>query len=173
MKKIVFFFLILINIFYSIAYPDSDKKNISVIEEEKSFWDEVLNEKSVKNKNLLYASYIAYKDRLNDLSIETFRECITFNSNNKIIIGISEYYIGKNLFFVGKYDEAITQFAIVDNYNLAKYNYLKFAAMLNTAVSYYHLGEDEKFRENLQKVIKNDTTGTYRKIALNILSAVQ
>ena len=173
MKKFILFFFIFFISIYSVIYSDTDRKNISVVDEEKSFWDLLLSEKSIKNKNLLYASYIAYKDRLNDLSIETFRECIMANSSNKIIVGISEYYIGKNLFFIGKYDEAITQFTRVSNYDLAKYNYLKFAALLNTAISYYHLGDDEKFRENLQKVIKDDTTGSYRKEALNILSAVQ
>ncbi|MBN2039249.1 MAG: hypothetical protein JW864_04355 [Spirochaetes bacterium] len=173
MKKIIFFFLIF-SVFFSVyVYSNTEKKNISVTEENKSFWDLLLSEKSVKNKNLLYASYIAYKDRLNDLSIETFRECIMTNNSNKMVMGIAEYYIGKNLFFIGKYEEAITQFTIVNNYDLAKYNYLKFAALLNTAVSYYHLGDDQKFRENLQKVINDDTTGTYRKKALDILSAVQ
>ena len=45
--------------------------------------------------------------------------------------------------------------------------------MLNTAIAYYQLGDDNKFRENLQKVISNDITGKYKKKALNILSAVQ
>ena len=171
MKKIYFFFLFII---ISInAFSDINKRNLTMIEEEKSFWDTLLSEKSIKNKNLLYASYIAYKDRLNDLSIETFQECKMSNSANKVIVGISEYYIAKNLFFIGKYEDAITQFTIVNNYDLAKYNYIKYAAMLNTAIAYYQLGDDNKFRENLQKVISNDITGKYKKKALNILSAVQ
>ena len=35
------------------------------------------------------------------------------------------------------------------------------------------MGNDEKFRENLQKVISGDTTGTYKKQALDALSRVQ
>jgi tetratricopeptide (TPR) repeat protein len=173
MKKI--FILIFLLVFSTINYlskASQDKKNITLIEEDKLFWDTILNEKLVNNKNLLYASYIAYKDRLNDLSIETFQECIKTNQTNNIIVGISNYYIGKNLFLIGKYEDAITQLSVVINYDLAKYNYLKFAAILNIAISYYNLGNNEKCRENLQKVIEGDT-GSYKKQALDLISAVQ
>jgi TolA-binding protein len=90
-----------------------------------------------------------------------------------MITGISNYYIGKNFFLIGKYEDAVTQFSVVENHDMAKYNYIKIAATLNIAISYYQLGNDEKFRENLQKVISSDLTGTYKKQALDILSMVQ
>ena len=173
MKKKLLPAILLLLIICSTAGSDPNKKNLSMAEEDKSFWDTLLNEKSVNNKNLLYASYIAYKDRLNDLSIETFKECIKTNSSNSMITGISNYYIGKNFFLIGKYEDAVTQFSVVENHDMAKYNYIKIAAILNIAISYYQLGNDEKFRENLQKVISSDITGTYKKQALDILSMVQ
>ncbi|MDY6933647.1 MAG: hypothetical protein SVZ03_05410 [Spirochaetota bacterium] len=150
------------------AYPQ--KKIFSLIEEDRSFWNELLDDNTINNKNLLYASYIAYKDRLNDLSIETFQECINSNSTNSIINGIANYYIGKNLFLIGKYREAITRFSYVNNINLAKFNYIKFAALLNIAITYYQLNDIEKCRENIQKVISGDIDGKYKRIALDILS---
>ncbi|MFH0974430.1 MAG: tetratricopeptide repeat protein [Spirochaetota bacterium] len=173
MKKIFLpVFLLALIITGDTTEASQNKKNIALIEEDKLFWDTVLNEKFINNKNLLYASYIAYKDRLNDLSIETFQECIKTNQTNNIIVGISNYYIGKNLFLIGKYEDAITQLSVVINYDLAKFNYIKFAAFLNIAISYYNLGNNEKCRENLQKVIESDT-GTYKKQALDLISAVQ
>ncbi len=165
--------MLLLLIIYFTSDADTNKKNIPLIDEDKTFWDALLDEKSVNNKNLLYASYIAYKDRLNDLSIETFQECIKTNSSNSIVQGISNYYVGKNLFLIGKYEEAITQLSTVENFDLAKYNYIKYAALLNIAISYYHMGNDEKFRENLQKVISSDIAGNYKKQALDLLSKVQ
>ncbi|MBN2402038.1 MAG: hypothetical protein JXN64_06540 [Spirochaetes bacterium] len=173
MKNKIIPALIIMLIIISTAGSDSNKKIFLLAEEDKLFWDALLNEKSVNNKNLLYASYIAYKDRLNDLSIETFQECIKTNSTNSMIVGISNYYIGKNYFQIGKFADAVTQFSVVDNHDLAKYNYLKIAATLNAAISYYQLGNNEKFRENLQKVISSDITGDYKKQALDILSRVQ
>jgi tetratricopeptide (TPR) repeat protein len=170
-KKLLFILelLILIITLNMVAVAE----NFSIVEEDKSFWDTLLSEKSIINKNLLYASYIAYKDRLNDLSIETFKECQRVNSSNSIIAGISDYYIGKNLYFVGKYKDAIARFLNVNNYNLEKYNYIKIAALLNTAIVYHKLGDEEKFRNTLQQVISQDITGNYKKQALNILSSIQ
>jgi tetratricopeptide (TPR) repeat protein len=173
MKNKLFPVLLLLFTFYTSAESDSNKKNLPLADEDKQFWDAILNEKTINNKNLLYASYIAYKDRLNDLSIETFQECIKNNSSSSMIVGISNYYIGKNYFLIGKYEDAVTQFSVVDNYDMAKYNYIKIAAVLNIAIAYYQLGNDEKFRENLQKVISSDSTGNYKKQALDILSLVQ
>lgn len=176
-KKPIFILFLSAIIFYvntTTVFPDTEsKKNLSLVEEDKQFWDMLLNEKSVNNKNLLYASYIAYKDKLNDLSIETFQECAKSNSTNSIISGVSVYYIGKNLFLIGKYAEAIAQFRTVENYELANYNYIKYAALLNTAISYYELGDNEKFRENIQKVISSDVVGNYKKKALDLLTIVQ
>ncbi len=173
MRNKIFTALLLTLTLLSSAGSDSNKKNLTIADEDKQFWDALLNEKSINNKNLLYASYIAYKDRLNDLSIETFQECIKNNSANSMIVGISNYYIGKNYFLIGKYEDAVTQFSVVENHDMARYNYLKIAAMLNSAIAYYQLGNDEKFRENLQKVISGDATGNYKKHALEILTLVQ
>jgi hypothetical protein len=171
-NKLLPVLLIILTIYFTV-YSEPNKKNLSLADEDKKFWDMLLNEKSINNKNLLYASYIAYKDRLNDLSIETFQECIKTNSANTVITGISNYYIGKNYFLIGKYEDAVTQFSAVENHDMAKYNYIKIAAMLNIAIAYYQLGNDEKFRENLQKVISGDAIGNYKKQALDILSQVQ
>jgi tetratricopeptide (TPR) repeat protein len=169
-KLLIIFELFLLNITLQMYAGAAE---LLIIEEDKSFWDTLLEESSIKDKNLLYASYVAYKDRLNDLSIETFKECQTINSSNSIIAGITDYYIGKNLYFIGKYKNAIERFSSVKNYNLEKYNYIKFAALLNTAVVYHKLGDEENFRNTLQQVISQDITGEYKKQALNMLSTVQ
>ena len=145
-------------------------KKLNLIEEDKNFWNSILDETSVKNKNILYASYVAYKDKLNELSIETFRECINDNPANRVVVGVANYYIGKNYFLIGQYKKAITQFISVGNTDLSKFNYLKYAAMINAAITYHRMKEIEKFRESLQKVISNDMDGKYKKIALDILS---
>ncbi len=175
MKKVIISLLLFQTTLFilSIAKASPQKKEINLVEEGRPFWNEILNEQSIQNKNILYASYIAYKDNLNDLSIETFQECININSSNSIIIGISNYYIGKNLFLVGKYKEAITQFINVSNIDLAKFNYIKYAAMINTAITYHRLNDTEKFRASLQKVISEDMEGKYKQIALDILSQSQ
>jgi len=147
--------------------------NLSLIEEDRYLWDNILQDKSIKNKNLLYASYVAYKDRLNDLSIETFQECINTNQGNDIVKGIGNYYIGKNLFFTGKYEEALIQFKIIKNINLAQFNDIKYAALINTAITYHSLNNIEKFRENIQKVISTDKKGRFKKIALDILTKLK
>ncbi len=175
MKRIVLSLLIFTTILFVLSSANSIPQNnkLNLIEEDRSFWNEFLNDNTIQNKNILYASYIAYKDKLNDLSIETFRECINTNSGNSIVIGISNYYIGKNLFLIGKYREAITQFINVKSIDLAKFNDIKYAAMINTAISYHRLNETEKFREHLQNVISEDMKGKYKQIALDILAKTQ
>lgn len=166
----IVFILLLLVLPYTLSF--SDKIEFSLIEEDRSFWDKILSQYSIDNKNLLYASYIAYKDKLNDLSIESFQECIKNNSSNTVITGISSYYIGKNYYFIGRYNDAITQFADVYKADLLQFNYIKLAAGLNTAIAYYKLNNIEKFKENLQTVIKDDTEGAYKKKALEMLSSV-
>jgi len=102
MRAKLFIVSIIIPVLFLANSDANNIKNIPIIEEDKVFWDTLLNEKKINNKNLLYASYIAYKDRLNSLSIETFQECIKTNSSNSVVSGISAYYIGKNLYFIGK-----------------------------------------------------------------------
>ncbi|HRV16373.1 MAG TPA: hypothetical protein P5130_13950, partial [Spirochaetota bacterium] len=48
----------------------------SIIEENRDFWNQLIQTITIANKNLLYASYVAYKDKLYDLSIDSFQECI-------------------------------------------------------------------------------------------------
>lgn len=164
--------ILLILYIISITHAFPEKNIFYLIEEDRSFWDELMNDNTINNKNLLYASFVAYKDRLNDLSIETFQECIKDNISHSIVIGVAHYYIGKNLFLINKYQEAIDQFSSIKNINLSKFNYIKFAALLNIAISYYQLNNIEKFRENIQKVINNDHYGKYKKIAIDILAQV-
>ena len=148
-------------------------QGFSLYEEDKSLWDELLKDKSIKNKNLLYASYVAYKDKLNDLSIETFRECIKNNPSNDLIIGIANYYIGKNLFLSGQYQEAITHFKLSSGLDFRAFSDLKFAVIINTAITYHRLNDLQNFKGNLQQVINDDKDGKYGKIAQGLLSQVK
>jgi tetratricopeptide (TPR) repeat protein len=141
-----------------------------LVDEERSFWEDVLLDSTINNKNLFYAGYIAYKDRLCDLSIESFKECIKSNPANSLVKGISAYYIGKSLFLLGKYTDAIEQFSYVLTQDLNKFDHLKLAALVNTAVTYHRMNDMARFRETLQKVIKSDTEGKYRRIAEEMLS---
>lgn len=148
----------------------TEDKVFALVEENRSFWDEILKDRLIKNKNLLYASFVAYKDRLNELSIESFQECINTNSSNEVLRGIANYYIGKNHFLMGNYQEAISQFSSIKGIDLSHLNYIKLAALLNSAITYYQLNEIEKCREYLQTVINEDNTGKYKKKAMAILS---
>ncbi len=172
MKRITIIFMVLslFIFFFANIYSIPQDKGFNLIEEDKKFWNSLLDDHSIKNKNILYASYVAYKDSLNELSIETFQECINSNPSNSALIGVANYYIGKNYFIIGKYENAITQFINVGNSELKKFNYIKHAAMINAAITYYKLKDVGKFKESLQKVISTDAEGRYKKIALEILS---
>ena len=151
----------------------TEKIQFPLIDEGRSFWGELIQDKTIKNGNLLYASYIAYRDKLNDLSVETFNECIKDNGSNKMILGIIDYYLGKNLYLLGKYKEAIEKFVSVQKFDLKKFNYIKMAALYNSALSYYKLDNIEKFRENLLKIISEDSSGKYKQKALDTISKVK
>lgn len=151
----------------------SENQGFSLYEEGRSLWDELLKDTSIKNKNLLYASYVAYKDKLNDLSIETFRECIKNNPSNDLIIGISNYYIGKNLFLAGQYQEAIDHFKLASGLDFRAFSDLKFPMMINTAIAYHRLHDLQNFKENLQRVVNDDKDGKYGRIAQGLLSQVK
>lgn len=146
--------------------------SLSILEEDRNFWNDILKDESINNKNLLYASYIAYKEKLSDLSIETFRECISINPNNDAIKGLSYYYIGKNLYMQGKYQDSINNFTKVDQFNLKGYEFIKFAAEINKAISYYQLNQVDLCRESLQNVISEDKEGTFKRKAMDILTSI-
>jgi len=153
--------------------PDyaQDKAPVEMMEEDEAFWNDLLAENSIKNKNLFYAGYVAYREKLTDLSMESFRECIAVNDGNEIAKGVSFYYIGKNFFRKGEYPAAIENFSSVLQYDLAKFNDLKLAARINIAVSFHRTGNIEKFREHLQKVIADAPDSRYGKAALEVLNA--
>lgn len=153
--------------------PDyaQNKAPVEMIEEDRAFWNDLLAEASIKNKNLFYAGYVAYREKLTDLSMESFRECVAVNDSNEIAKGVSFYYIGKNFYRKGDYPAAIENFLSVLQYDLAKFNDLKFAAGINIAVSFHRSGNIEKFREHLQKVIAESPNSRYGKAALVLLNA--
>ena len=145
-------------------------KKISLYEEDKSLWNELLKDTSIKNRNLLYASYVAYKESLNDLSIETLKECIKDNPSHNLIICIATYYIGKNLFSSGRYREAITQFTLASSSNVGDFSEIKFGLLINTAIAYQRINDLRNFEEYLQRVINDDRDGKFSKIAQGLLS---
>lgn len=175
MKNKLLRFIICVFIISAVASTEilSQKKGFKLIEEDRNFWDNLLGDNNVSNKNLLYASYVAYKDLLNDLSIETFNECIKSNEKNQEVIGIANYYIGKNYYNMGKYNEALTQFLLIDKMNLLKFDNIKVAAHLNSAITYYQLSNNEKCREYCLIVIAEDNTGPYKKLASEILTQIK
>jgi tetratricopeptide (TPR) repeat protein len=148
----------------------AQQQEIALVEEDRAFWDDVLSDGSIKQKNVLYAGYIAYRENLSELSIESFRVCIEANPANEIVKGVAAYYIGKNLIQMGKYGEAIDQMSRIQDMDLARFNAVKFAVMLNTAVAYHRQGNTDKYREFLQRVISTDIEGRYKRVALDMLS---
>ncbi|MDY6968497.1 MAG: hypothetical protein SVR08_07585 [Spirochaetota bacterium] len=172
--KIFLYISVVMLIFTNASLGEQTEKiQFPLIDEGRSFWGEVIQDKTINNGNLLYASYIAYRDRLNDLSVETFNECIKENESNNMIIGIINYYLGKNLYLLGKYKEAIEKFISIQKFDLKKFNYIKMAALYNSALSYYKLDNIEKFRENLLKIISEDSSGKYKNKALDTISKVK
>jgi tetratricopeptide (TPR) repeat protein len=148
----------------------SGNKEFSLYEEDKSLWNELLKDTSIKNRNLLNASYVAYKESLHDLSIETLKECIKNNPSNDLIFCIATYYIGKNLFSSGQYREAITQFTLASSSNFGDLSEIKFGLLINTAIAYHRINDLRNFEEYLQRVIRGDRDGKFGKIAQGLLS---
>ncbi len=164
--------IILITAFLMIftAHLLPQQSPFALVEEDKNFWNRILTDNTISNKNMLYAGYVAYKEKLNDLSMDTLKEYININSSNSTVITIANYYMAKNLYSIGNYSEAVQEFNSVSQNNNFKNNDIRFAAMINAAIVYYKLNNIEKFRESLQKVISEDIEGRYKKIALDILS---
>jgi tetratricopeptide (TPR) repeat protein len=151
----------------------SEDRVIQLYEEDKSYWKDVLADTSIAHKNQFYAAYVAYKERLNDLSVESFRETINANPANGPVRGISCYYLGKNYFLQGKYAEAIEQFSMLKAIDLGSCGFIRHCAVLNSAIAYHRLKNNDKCRENLQVIIAGDADKMYKSIALDILKSIQ
>ena len=160
----------LITLFFCIAISLAAANNsFQLAEESREFWNEVLEDSSINNKNLLYASYVAYRDSLNDLSIETFQECIKQNRDNERILGISHYYIGKNWYKLGDFQKALNHFLVVSRYDLGSFTKIKYANYINLALTFYQMDQNNKARIYLQKAKEENSPSEYQKMADNIL----
>jgi tetratricopeptide (TPR) repeat protein len=145
----------------------------SLVEEDQAFWNSFLGQKEINNRNMLYASYLAYKERLTDLSIESFRECAKRNDANEPVKALANYYIGKNYFLLGQYREAIRYFTEASGMNLRQFNYLVHAIMLNMAISHHRLNDMPRFREIVGVVIEKDEDGKYQHVGRALLNQVK
>lgn len=134
----------------------------TIIEEDRQFWNTLIQNITLQNKNLLYASYIAYKDKLYDLSIDSFQECIAQNTDNQVIQGIANYYIGKNFYHMGEYKKAILYFLATERYAMDNYTYIKSAALINASLCYMQINDTVMAKTYLQKSRQYDTEGTYK-----------
>ncbi len=164
------YILVLFLVAAVLLIPVTAKNNlVPLANEDRDFWNKVLEIDNISNKNLLYASYVAYRDRLNDLSIETFHECIRQNSNNERILAISHYYIGKNWYQLGDYQKALTHFLVVPRYDLGDFSNITYANYINLALTLHQKGQDNKARIYLQKVKTENSPERYQKMADTIL----
>ncbi len=140
-----------------------------LIEEDQAFWNTLLGEQSIRNKNLLYAGLVAYREKLSDLSVETFRACIEQNAKNEIIAGVADYCIGKNLFSMGKYRETIAYFERAQQKHFGPFNDIPYVIALNTAITYLRLNDMVRFREIAGRVAGDEKAGRYQGLARNML----
>lgn len=149
------------------------QQQLVLVEEEESFWDEFLSQENISGKNLLHASYIAYKERMFDLSIESLKECITRNEKNPSVKSVATYCLGKNHFQLGNFGEAIRLFAEARDMELGKFSHLKHAITLNMAISYQRLGNPAQFKRLVQSVIDADSEGKYGRKAKELLGGIK
>jgi tetratricopeptide (TPR) repeat protein len=145
----------------------------SLVEEDQAFWNSFLGQKEINNRNMLYASYLAYRERLTDLSIESFKECIKRNDANPPVKALASYYIGKNYFLLGQYQEAIRYFAEASGMDLRQFNYLVHAIMLNMAISHLRMNDVPQFRRIVGVVIDRDEDGKYQQVGRALLNQVK
>lgn len=145
----------------------------SLLEEDQAFWNSFLGQKEINNRNMLYASYLAYQERLTDLSIESFQECAKRNEANEPVKALAHYYIGKNYFLLGRYREAISHFTVASGMNLRQFNYLVHAIMLNMAITHHRLNEVPRFREIVDRVMEKDEDGRYQHVGRALLNQLQ
>jgi Tfp pilus assembly protein PilF len=146
---------------------------IQLYEEDSAYWKDILADAAIAHKNQFYAAYVAYKERLTDLSIESFRETINANPAHGPVRGISCYYLGKNYFLQGKYAEAIEQFSMIKAIDLGSYGFIRHCALLNAAIAYHRLKNNDKSREYLQLIISGDADKSLKNAALDIQKSIQ
>ncbi len=144
--------------------------SIPLVEEDREFWNDILRDESIKNKNLLYASFVAYKDRLNDLSLETFRESMKNNQGNDIVQCLAQYYIGKNLIALGRLPEGLAQLQTAGSLPCPRVEHLKYAIRINTAIAHHRLRNLREFNRILTEIVNDDSAGRYRSIARGVLT---
>jgi tetratricopeptide (TPR) repeat protein len=145
----------------------------ALVEEDQAFWNSFLGQKDINNRNMLFASYLAYKERLTDLSIESFKECIKRNDSNGPVKALASYYIGKNYFLLGQYREAIRYFTEASGMDLRQFNYLVHAIMLNLAISHLRMNDVPQFRRIVGVVIDRDEDGKYQHVGRALLNQVK
>ncbi len=150
----------------------SENGLFDLIEEDQAFWNTLLGEQSIRNKNLLYAGLVAYREKLTDLSVETFRACMEQNVSNEIVMGIADYCIGKNLFSTGRYRETIAHFERAQQKHFGPFNDIPYVIALNTAIAYLRLNETARFHEIVRRVADDEKAGRYQGLARNMLFRV-
>jgi len=153
--------------------PVEAQVDIALVEEDHEFWENFLGQKEINNRNMLYASYMAYKERLTDLSIESFRECIKRNEANSPVKALANYYIGKNYYLLGRYVEAIRHFSEASGMDLGRFNHLVHAIMLNMAITHLKMNNVDQFRRIVQSVITSDEEGKYKGVGQALLNQVK
>ncbi len=147
----------------------SENGLFNIIEEDQAFWHTLLGEQSIRNKNLLYAGLVAYRERLADLSMETLRACIEQNASNEVVMGIADYCIGKNLFSMGRYRETIAHFERAQKKHFGPFNDIQYVIALNTAITYLRLNDAARFHEIVRRIADDEKAGRFQGLARNML----
>ncbi|HPB80704.1 MAG TPA: hypothetical protein PK200_01570 [Spirochaetota bacterium] len=149
------------------------QQQFPLMEEEGAVWESLLKRGDIKNTNLFYAGAVAYRDRLNDLSIETFNACMIQNPSHEIVRGVSEYYIGKNLFLMGKYPESIEQFKKAYGHDFGEFKILKYSVLVDTAVAYLRMNNTQQARSILGHVASTGDAHKFQGIAKGLLQQLR
>lgn len=169
-KRITYIVILSIGIFLFFSNMDLNAfDRIELYEEDIFFFDELINKGSINDKSLLNTGYQAYKSKAHELSIKNFEDFLMKNINDNLAVFIAAYYIGKNYFQLGKYNDAIRKFDAINVIELKEYNHLKHIVKINTAISYSRLNDVSQFQTILRRVIKEDTLGKYGDYARGLL----
>ncbi|MCX7678033.1 MAG: hypothetical protein N2316_02325 [Spirochaetes bacterium] len=145
----------------------------SIIEENESIWEDFFSNFPINKKNLLHASFIAYKERMCDLSIESLKEVIASNENNKIALSFATYLLGKNHFLMGNFGEAIRIFAEARDMEWGKFSQIKNGIILNMAITYYRLGSIAQFQRLALLVLEGNAEIQYKNKAKELLEKIK
>ncbi|TAL39102.1 MAG: tetratricopeptide repeat protein [Spirochaetes bacterium] len=149
-----------------------DEKSIPLYEEDGAYWKDLMNDASIAKRNQLYAGFVAYRERLYDLSGESFKASLSANPSLGSIRGISWYFVGKCFFQQGKYTEALEQFALLKPLDMGTFSFIKHCALINSAIACQRMKDITKCREFLQIVISGDADKRYKDAALDVLKAL-